>query len=54
MNRLQFIGIGILLVIIGTLSSLIGTIGNIIGFIIAITVIGYMIKTVKEEKVSIS
>ncbi len=54
MNGLQIIGIGVLLVLMGTLLSLIGNVGSIISFIIAITVVGYIIKTVKNEKVSIS
>ncbi|MGZ7044032.1 MAG: hypothetical protein ACXVHO_04925 [Methanobacterium sp.] len=54
MNGLQIIGIGVLLVIIGTQFSLLGNIGSIIGFIIAIAVVGYIIKTVREEKVSFS
>jgi hypothetical protein len=49
----QWIGIGVLLVIMGTLFSLMGTLGSIIGFIIAIAVVVYMINTVKEKKVSI-
>ena len=54
MNGLQIIGIGVLLVLMGTLLSLIGNIGSLIGFIIAITIVGYIIKTVKKENVSIS
>lgn len=44
MVNLQIIGIGILLVIMGTLFSLLGNIGSILGFLIAITIIGYMIR----------
>ena len=44
MVNLQIIGIGILLVIMGTLFSLLGNIGSIIGFLIAITIVGYMIR----------
>jgi putative flippase GtrA len=44
MVNLQIIGVGILLVIMGTLFSLLGNIGSIIGFLIAITIIGYMIR----------
>jgi hypothetical protein len=50
----QWIGIGVLLVIMGTLFSWFGTVMGIIGFIIAIAVVAHMIHTVKEEKVSIS
>lgn len=49
----EFIGIGVLLVIMGTLFSLFGTVGTIIGFIIAIAVVAHMIRTVKEKKVII-
>ncbi len=52
MVKWEFIGIGILLVIMGTLFSLLGTAGSIIGFIIAIAVVACMIRTVKEKKVS--
>ncbi len=54
MDKLQIIGIGILLVIMGTLFSLLGSIGNIISFIIAMVVVGYIIKSIRDEKTNIS
>lgn len=52
MVQLEFIGVGVLLVIMGTLFSLLGTVGSIIGFIIAIAVVACVIHAVKEKKVS--
>ncbi|MCE5214333.1 MAG: hypothetical protein LLF83_06390 [Methanobacterium sp.] len=54
MDKLQIIGIGILLVVMGTLFSLIGNIGSIISFIIAMVVVGYIIKSIRNEKANIS
>lgn len=49
--QLQFIGIGILLVVIGTVFSLLlGNIGSIIGFVIAIIIVGYMINMIRGKK----
>jgi hypothetical protein len=53
MNGLEVIGIGILLVVMGTIFSLFGNIGSIISFIIAITIVGYIIRTIKKEKADI-
>ena len=53
MNRLDIICIGLLLVIMGSLFSLFGNIGSTISFIIAISVVFYIIKTIKEEEVSL-
>ena len=50
MNGLSVIGIGILLVIMGTVFSLFGNVGSIISFIIAITVVVYIINIIKKEK----
>ena len=50
----QFIGIGILLVIMGSIfTMLLGNTGSIIGFIIAITIVGYMINMIRENKIHI-
>jgi hypothetical protein len=49
--KLQFIGIGILLVVMGTVFSLLlGNIGSIIGFVIAIIIVGYMINMIRGKK----
>ena len=51
MDNLQWIGIGILLVLMGTVFSIVlGNIGSIIGFLIAITIVGYMINTIRMKK----
>ena len=50
MVNYQWIGIGVLLVIMGTLFSLFWSIGGIIGFIIAMIVVGYMINSVRHNK----
>ncbi len=51
MVNLQWIGIGILLVLMGTLFTMVlGNIGSIIGFLIAITIVGYMINTIRMKK----
>ena len=54
MINMEWIGIGILLVIIGTtLTYLIGNVGSLIGFVIAITIVAYMINTVREKRLSL-
>ena len=50
MNGLEIIGIGILLVMMGTIFSLFGNIGSIISFIIAITVVAFIVNAIKKEK----
>jgi uncharacterized membrane protein len=48
---LEFIGMGILLVIMGLLFTLLlGNAGSIISFIIAILIVGYMIKNIRDNK----
>lgn len=54
MINFEFIGIGVLLVIMGALFSLFGQAGTLISFIIAITVVIILIKKVKEQKVAIN
>jgi uncharacterized membrane protein len=54
MINMEWIGIGILLVAMGTmLTYLLGNIGSLIGFIIAITIVAYMINTVREKRLSL-
>ena len=51
MINLQWIGMGILLVLMGTLFTLLGgNIGSIISFLIAIIIVGYFINTTRMEK----
>jgi uncharacterized membrane protein len=51
MVNLQWIGMGILLVLMGTIFSMVlGNVGSIISFVIAITIVGYMINTIRIEK----
>ena len=52
MVNYQWIGIGVLLVIMGTLFSLLGNLGSIIGFVIAMIVVGYMINSVRHNKIA--
>ncbi|OPX59972.1 MAG: hypothetical protein A4E25_00771 [Methanobacterium sp. PtaB.Bin024] len=49
----QWIEIGVLLVVMGTLFSLLGTMGSIFGFTIAIIIVGYMINSIRNKKVTI-
>lgn len=53
MINMEWIGMGILLVIIGTmLTYLLGNVGSVIGFVIAITIVAYMINTIREKRLS--
>jgi hypothetical protein len=52
MVNYQWIGIGVLLVIMGTVFSLLGNIGSIISFVIAMIVVGYMINSVRHNKIA--
>jgi len=54
MINMEWIGIGILLVIMGTMFTyLLGNVGSRIGFVIAITIVAYMINTVREKRLSL-
>ena len=54
MINMEWIGMGILLVIMCTvLSYLLGNVGSIIGFVVAITIVAYMIKTIREKRLSL-
>jgi uncharacterized membrane protein len=54
MINMEWIGIGILLVIMGTmLTYLLGNVGSVLGFVVAITIVAYMINTVREKRLSL-